>query len=409
MDRIIQRGLVFLVFAMPLVFSHATTEVYGLIKWVVLELGVLALLVMWLIQLVNLGTDTLVSNRVRHLRSQSLNWAVLSFFAIALLSLIKASNKYEGVASIYQLGAGIGLFFLVVNKVKEKRQVNEIVFAMVLSGLVACFFSLYEIRGIKFSVSRLAYTSTFGNPIFFAQYLSLVIPISVAMCFRKEQEKRLARIFFGLSALFMLVFVILTRSRGAYLGLSVAFLYSYIVLLSRCSGKLRRVLIWILVICLFAAVLGLSFSVGERHRLRNLMRVYMWSSTFEMVKDNPVLGAGTGNFKVVYPLYRSPEEREVTPKGVTYSKAHNDFLQVWAETGTLGLICFLWILLSLVFLKRVSPLRGQNILDGPSAHISFGVSTALIALLSQALFNPVLYVPVSAMGFWVLVGLLALR
>ncbi len=424
MNKIIQKGLVLLVFAVPLVFSHATTEVYGLIKWTLLELGVLALLVVWVIQLINSGTVPLVSNWVRYLRSQSLKWAVLSFFVVALLSLIKASNKYEGVMSLYQLGAGIGLFFLVINNVKEKKEVDEILLAMVLSGLIACFFSFYENRGIKLSVSRLAYASTFGNPIFFAQYLSLLIPISLAMCFRSKQGtdtlvsnkfdiggvSPLLRIFFGLSALIMLVFVILTRSRGTYLGLSVAFLYVCIVLLSRCPGKLRKALTGLLVICLFAAALTIKSSAGESTRLRNLMRVYLWSGTFKMVKDNPVLGVGTGNFKIIYPLYRSAEEREVTPKGITYSKAHNDFLQIWAETGTLGLVCFLWILFAMLFQIRVSPLRGQTLqADGPSAHISFGLSMALITLLSQALFNPVLYVPVSAMGFWMLAALFALR
>ncbi len=428
MNKIIQKGLVLLVFAVPLVFSHATTEVYGLIKWTLLELGVLALLVVWVIQLINSGTVPLVSNRVNIFGDspygQSLRWAVLSFFVVALLSLIKASNKYEGVMSLYQLGAGIGLFFLVINNVKEKKEVDEILLAMVLSGLIACFFSFYENRGIKLGVSRLAYASTFGNPIFFAQYLSLLIPISLAMCFRKEQGtdtlvsnkfdiggvSPLLRIFFGLSALIMLVFVILTRSRGTYLGLSVAFLYVCIVLLSRCPGKLRKALTGLLVICLFAAALTIKSSAGESTRLRNLMRVYLWSGTFKMVKDNPVLGVGTGNFKIIYPLYRSAEEREVTPKGITYSKAHNDFLQIWAETGTLGLVCFLWILFAMLFQIRVSPLRGQTLqADGPSAHISFGLSMALITLLSQALFNPVLYVPVSAMGFWMLAALFALR
>ena len=409
MNKIIQRGLVLLVFAVPLIFSHSTIEVYGLIKVVVLEVGVLALLALWLIQS---GTGP----SGKDVKIGPLGWAVLGFLGVAVLSLVKATNIHEGLKALYQLGAGVGLFFLVANKVKEKKEVNEIILALILAGLVSCFFSLYENRGIRFGAVRFAYTSTFGNPLFFAQYLSLAMPLGVAMCLQKKSRgpgtapfgrmSPFFRIFFGLSALFMLVFLLLTRCRGAYLGVAVALLYCYIAILLYYSGRLRKALIGLLIV--FVVVLSLGFSLaqskgwmGKDIRWRNLMRVYLWSSTLEMVKDHPILGVGVGNFKVVYPLYRSGKDKEVTPKGVKYSKAHNDFLQIWAEMGTLGLVCFLGILFSLV--RAIRRTRGS-----PCGHISLGLQAGIIALLVQAFFNPLLYVPVSGMGFWVLLGLLAL-
>jgi O-antigen ligase len=431
MSKVIQKGLVLLAFVLPFIFSHSTTEVYGLIKWVVFELGVLLLLVLWLIGVINTSfRDSLLPSTSLGIpfgrRGQPIikmglpGWAVLIFFSVAILSLIKASNIHEGIKTIYQLGAGVGLFLLAVNNVKQKREVNEIVFAMVLVGLITCLFTIYENRGIRLNSIRLAYISTFGNPIFFAQYLTLAITLSVAMCFRKDITKHyFSRLFFGLSALFMLGFLILTRSRGAYLGLGVALLYCYIVILLYCSKRLRKILIGVLVVCLLVSSLGIRSWVGEgKIKLRNLMRVYLWDATFQMVKDYPVLGVGIGNFKVIYPIYRTAEEREVTPSGVKYSKAHNDFLQIWAETGTLGLISFLWILFSLLFLKRDSPLpstslrtgRGQSLTKfGASAHISLGLNAALTALLVQAFFNPLLHAPASAMGFWMVLGLLVIK
>lgn len=411
MNKIIQKGLVFLVFAVPLVFSHATTEVYGLVKWSLLELGVFVLLVLWAVdRLSNLGTAPPVLRgsplgllRISSLRGQSLCIAVLAFLAVSAISLVKAVNKYEGLTCLYQLAAGVGLFFLIANNVKNKKEANELIAAIVLSGVAACFFSLYKIHGIKLSVSRLAYTSTFGNPIFFAQYLTLAIPLSLSLCLASEvrggegavsgRKRMLSSLFFGLSALLMLVFVLITRSRGAYLGLFAIFLYGYIRLLRRSSKRLKVGLIGMLVASFFVLALGLIFSRAENIRFRNLMRVYVWKATLSMVKDNPVLGVGTGNFKVIYPLYRTQEEKEVTPKGVTYSKAHNDFLQVWAEGGTLGLACFLWILFAAFRRRALNP----------------GISAAMIAVLLQAFFNPMLYVPTSAMGFWVLLGLIALK
>ncbi len=76
----------------------------------------------------------------------------------------------------------------------------------------------------------------------------------------------------------------------------------------------------------------------------------------------------------------------------------------------LGVFILLMLWLIQLMLHRGSPLRGQSPQQiGPSAHISLGLSAALIALLFQALFNPLLYVPTSAMGFWMLLGLIALE
>ena len=115
MNKVIQKGLVFLVFSVPLIFSHATTEVYGLIKVVTLELGVLALLVLWLIKIIkNTKAPEIIIGRM--------GWAVLAFFCIAILSLTRAINIHEGISYIYQLGAGVGLFFLIRHYIKEKKE-----------------------------------------------------------------------------------------------------------------------------------------------------------------------------------------------------------------------------------------------------------------------------------------------
>lgn len=413
MNNLIQKGLVFLVFAVPLIFSRATTEVYGLIKVAVLELGVLLLLALWLVKIAG-GAQIAVGRT---------GWAVLAFIGAAALSLFKAANIHEGIRVVFQLGAGAGLFFLIINNVKERRQADEIALAMVLSGVAAVLFSLYEIRGIKFGGLRLIYTSTFGNPVFFAQYLSLAIPLSLAMCLQKKEAggqgqspaSFFSRLFFALAAVFMLVFLILTRSRGAYLGLLAAGAYCCIVTAKKGTflfffKKNRNVPFFFLIFFIALFSVGVMFSTqfkgwaGENIRFRNLARVSLWNSTFQMARDNPVLGVGAGNFKIAYPLYRSPKESEIIPKGVKYSKAHNDFLQVWAEMGTLGLICFFAIFLTLLpFILR--PLEERA---GPCAHISLGLGAGLIALLAQAFFNPLLYIPSSGMGLWILLGLIAL-
>lgn len=403
------------VFIVPLIFSHQTTEIYGLIKAVTLELFSFTLLILWLIPLLRR------ESRV-HLSASPLYLAVLSFLTVSALSLIKATNIHLGLNSLYLLLGFLSLFFLLLNHIEKISQIQEIMLAGVLAGLVSCGYSVFQNKGINLGASRFAYISTFGNPIFFAQYLVAMIPLSLALCFRRgsgavgissgdNPQVRfwfwLSRIFFGAVAMLMLLFLLLTRSFAAYLGLGAGILVMGISLTAS-QRKLKRILIWVVVT---AFTLGLAVSLFSpafkaklsSRRLHGLMRIYVWQSTLRMIGDHPILGVGAGNFRVVYPLYRSPQEKKVTWKGVIYFSAHNDFLQIWSEAGTLGLVCFLWIIWVLLGLGW----RLVKTIDAQKKILSAGLLASMVAVLVAAGFNPTLQIPSTGMCFWVLAGLMA--
>jgi O-antigen ligase len=57
-------------------------------------------------------------------------------------------------------------------------------------------------------------------------------------------------------------------------------------------------------------------------------------TTLEAIKDNFPLGSGLGSFSSLYRLYEDPQQatREYT------NRAHNDYLELWLETGIVGLL-----------------------------------------------------------------------
>lgn len=80
------------------------------------------------------------------------------------------------------------------------------------------------------------------------------------------------------------------------------------------------------------------------------VRLYAWRDTIPMILDRPLLGHGPDNFGKPFDSYMSEELRaaSTTDSGVfqPLDKAHNDFLQVAATTGLLGLAAYLWILIA---------------------------------------------------------------
>jgi O-antigen ligase len=72
-------------------------------------------------------------------------------------------------------------------------------------------------------------------------------------------------------------------------------------------------------------------------------RLYIWNSSFKLIKENPILGVGNGNFAVEY-AKNLPPDVEARKKHV---HAHNDLLNFAAIFGLPGMILYLLIWLEL--------------------------------------------------------------
>lgn len=88
---------------------------------------------------------------------------------------------------------------------------------------------------------------------------------------------------------------------------------------------------------------------GERLDPRDqsiVTRLLTWRDTLVMISDRPILGYGPDNFSGAFDSYASPELRTYFPDIEIVDKAHNEFLQVTATTGLLGLAAYVWLLVA---------------------------------------------------------------
>lgn len=120
-------------------------------------------------------------------------------------------------------------------------------------------------------------------------------------------------------------------------------------------------------------------------------RMVYYADALKMVKDRPLLGWGGGGWDSGYPAYQSYNYISTT--------VHNHFLQVWVETGTLGLIMFIVpflalsrSLLCLYHNRKTHTLTPETWTVGTAAltlgmhsAIDFDLSFSSIALLLWAL------------------------
>ena len=116
--------------------------------------------------------------------------------------------------------------------------------------------------------------------------------------------------------------------------------------------------------CLFAAIaLGYLFSIGFSKyynifitRLGNIKKEIkpyheggnsrwgIWRGTWEMYKQNPIVGDGLNSFEYSYEYYTD----DLSP--FSTRRAHNDFLQLLAELGSIGGVLLLWMVFTAFYM-----------------------------------------------------------
>ena len=142
----------------------------------------------------------------------------------------------------------------------------------------------------------------------------------------------------------VIIGLLANKSRGAWLtclALCPIVSWEYI---KRDSKKLT---VFALLIVSFFGFIALNPTYNQRFRsitntttdISNADRIWSWKSTKNMITDNPILGVGFDQFRPVYiAKYKFPQE------GQNLVHTHNNFLQILAETGIVGLVGLIYML-----------------------------------------------------------------
>jgi putative inorganic carbon (HCO3(-)) transporter len=91
---------------------------------------------------------------------------------------------------------------------------------------------------------------------------------------------------------------------------------------------------------------------------------------FRMIVDNPVLGLGANNFAASMNQYLTIDFSQEWIFTV-----HNKYLLVWAETGILGLVAFLWIMVAAIR-RGWAAVRAHDRVLSP---LALGLTTGIVA------------------------------
>lgn len=322
------------------------------------------------------------------------------YLVATLTSVTPAGSFKGGLVVVFFV-----LFSLVFeNAITTRREMDVALYLMIASGTLISAYGCYQyvfgtigaeawIDSDMFSnISNRVY-STLQNPNVLSEYLLLIIPVTFAMAL-SERNKPLRLLLLG-CGLGMGLCMLLTFSRGGYLGLLFAGAF-FLILIDRRFLFLGLVLLAGAVLIMPDTIVTRFTSIGNMGDSSTSYRVSIWFGTLAMLKDYWLcgIGPGTAAFQKIYPVYSYAE--------AAAQHAHNLFLQITCDCGVSGIAVFLLIVFT--FFKSIS----SSIIREPmgrSKLLQIGVFSAVLGFLVQGMTDNSFYNYRVLLMFWIFITL----
>lgn len=222
---------------------------------------------------------------------------------------------------------------------------------------------------------------------------------------RSEREKSIT-VLLLFALLIMILALFLSLSRGGIVAFSSTLLFM-LYLFRRDGLRLAKSLVIALMslsVVLLLIMLGaapllkrLSTLIGLGEDASLLYRIEAWKHSLSIFMDFPLLGTGLGTFGEMFTFYR-PESMPLR-----MVNAHNEFIQIMAETGFFGFA--LAIIVAVFFISKYRP--KISLKEGRErSYFHSGLFCSLVALMIHNIVGFNLRIPANAYLFSLIAGLL---
>jgi O-antigen ligase len=266
----------------------------------------------------------------------------LAFAYCTLLSAAFSIHPLDSLINSKDLAMFIILpiFFDMVRNLDDIKVIYGI---LILAGVISAAYGLYQFFYPETFLIQNRLRGFMGHWMTFS---GLLMILNVLLLSHLLFARHHPRWFYPAFALFSLT-LLLSLTRNAWLG----FLVASIVLIA--MRKVRWVIaIPVGVLLIFAASI-LIFPSTVANRMVNLFNTYetsnrdrilMVKSGWEIIKDYPLTGVGSGMIEQVYPKYRASDSIFRN-----HQHLHNNLIQLAAENGILTLAAWLWLISRVLF------------------------------------------------------------
>ena len=361
---------------------------------------------------------TMLSLIIKSITDENFKWkregvgaALILFLAVLLVSCVFSFSMKSSLKVWMMYLVFVSFYFVIINTIKTREQLYGLLRLFVISGALVALYGVMQyvfgwtttnawIDEEMFEDETMRVFSTLANPNVLGEYLLLVIPVS-AVFFLKDKANTLSKwIYLGITGLLFLC-LILTQSRGCWLG----FMVSVVLFITFYEGRWWALVP--LVLCIIPFVIPQTIverlsSIGNMDDSSTSYRVYIWMGALGMLRHYLAGGIGMGEaaFNEVYPFF--------SYNAIIAPHSHNTFLQLLVEGGIPTLAVFAAAMA--VFFVTVRNIYKQRDKKSFNSAMTLALGAGAAGFLFQSMFDYTFYnYRVLAMFFMVLAMTISFR
>ncbi len=336
----------------------------------------------------------------------------LGFIFFSILSMTQAQDVQLSFFRIVQLVELFLAYFYLANHIRTKQDLQFFVIALMVGLSAESILMIVQwFTGFSFSMAGIeaSYEASSGRPGgtlgqpdaaggIIAGWLAIVL--AMIWLFPRRSQKAFAVICFVVGC----IALISTASRAAW-GSIIVVIFGFMLIGWRRGWVQGRSLVLIFITTL---VIGGIFFPTIYNRLTAddrgsaASRPKMFRLAWNVISSSPshlFLGVGANNYALVAPAYNTSDVGNLGY--VINSSVHNVYLLAWAETGLIGMLCFLGFL-AVPLLKAWEHIRSDNRFF---SLIALGLGCAILAMAIQMLVAPFIGRPINIF-VWLLISLI---
>lgn len=343
--------------------------------------------------------------------------AMLAFGGVVILQLALGISAYRHATSdAFLLYTAYGLIsFLLTQTLTRTRQLRRIATSAAIYGATVAMFAILQSLS---SPGRLYWFRTpqaggwiygpYVNHNHYAGLMEMLVPIPLVFAFSRYAHGRERWIAASAAALIAAT-IFLSGSRGGMAAFAVQLAVLLVFVFRERRGEGTGVLLGGFLLLSLTAVAWIggkdvsqriaTLDGSHRHELTGDIRLHIDGDTAIMFAKRPILGWGLGTFEDVYPQFRS------FYTSLFVDKAHNDYLQLAAETGLLGLVAAAWLVGTSL---RTGWSKTQKWPSDINGLVAVAAIVGITGILVHSLFDFNMQIPANAALFYALCTIAAM-
>lgn len=294
-----------------------------------------------------------------------LSFVFILLFLVYIIFTALSTYPITSINELIRAFSFLIMYFTGYVMIQSKIDIINFIKVVIVSSIIPTsvgYFQLLNGAGLYTNPgfeNRIA--GTFGHPNVLGYFLLIILSLMIYLFFEKDIiKKTIYRYIFTLYGFLLMILLISTFTRGAWIGLFVLLTGVSIIKFTRKTliytaiiipivGIFMAIYVWmqqtiwyeltpIEDIPVISRIFGL-FSGDPSDSI--IWRQVMWSDMYNKALTRPILGFGTGTIEIIV--------EEVRGVSLGALEVHNDYIKSFVEMGVIGLVVYIIFIISILY------------------------------------------------------------